>query len=244
LMSSSSSSSQQQAGDMGGDGDCPSSSSNCSAPSPPQLKLYQAFIFVTPIVFTIVLLLLFCCLYIRRRRQHMRATTQIRAQFFTRGLFSAVRSIFFPFFFPPLFYTLLLYFCVSVEIAANFNCRSKLEQNRRSSSIYNIVFKDHRNYCLMIFFLILHLHSKTKNYCLMIIFKLILHLHSNTQKKFNDFFHVDSASAFRNSLKYFHCGWGGEWVQPLEQGLNKSFRDGLPVLVYNEAFATSRDDTQ
>jgi hypothetical protein len=26
--------------------------------------------------------------------------------------------------------------------------------------------------------------------------------------------------------------------------LNKSFRDGLPVLVYNEAFATSRDDTQ
>jgi hypothetical protein len=31
---------------------------------------------------------------------------------------------------------------------------------------------------------------------------------------------------------------------PLEQGLNKSFRDGLPVLVYNEAFATSRDDTQ
>lgn len=120
MMSSSSSSSQQQAGDMGGDGDCPSSSSNCSAPSPPQLKLYQAFIFVTPIVFTIVLLLLFCCLYIRRRRQHMRATTQIRAQFFTRGLFSA----------------------------------------------------------------------------------------------------------------------------PLEQGLNKSFRDGLPVLVYNEAFATSRDDTQ
>lgn len=150
----------------------------------------------------------------------------------------------FSFFFPPLFYTLLLYFCLSVEIAANFDCRSKLEQNHRSSSIYNIVFKDHRNYCLMIFFLILHLHSKTKNYYLMIIFKLILHLHSNTQKKFNDFFHVDSASAFRNSLKYFHCGWGGEWVQPLEQGLNKSFRDGLPVLVYNEAFATSRDDTQ
>jgi hypothetical protein len=91
----------------------------------------------------------------------MRATTQIRAQFFTRGLFSAVRSIF-PLF-SPSFYTLLLYFCLSVEIAANFNCQSKLEQNHRSSSIYNIVFKDQRNYCLMIFFLILHLHSKTKN---------------------------------------------------------------------------------
>ncbi len=112
-MSSSSSSSQQQAEDMGGDGDCPSSSSNCSTPSPPQLKLYQAFIFVTPIVFTIVLLLLFCCLYIRRRRQHMRATTQIRAQFFTRGLFSAVRSIF-PFFSPPHFFTLFFSIIVSL----------------------------------------------------------------------------------------------------------------------------------
>jgi hypothetical protein len=92
-------------------------STNCPTP-PPQLKLYQAFIFVTPILFTLVLLLLCCCLYLRRR-QRIRDTTQIRAQLFTRGLFSA----------------------------------------------------------------------------------------------------------------------------HLEQGLNKSLRDGLPVLVYNEEFATSRDDT-
>ncbi|EFJ23642.1 hypothetical protein SELMODRAFT_442810 [Selaginella moellendorffii] len=61
----------------------------CTTPScAPQLKFYQAFTFATPIIFTLVLLLLFCVLYVRRR-QTARAVSQLRAQFFARGIFSA-----------------------------------------------------------------------------------------------------------------------------------------------------------
>ncbi|EFJ35296.1 hypothetical protein SELMODRAFT_438576, partial [Selaginella moellendorffii] len=61
---------------------------SCNAGTSSQLKLYQTFIFATPILFTLVLLLLFCLLYYKRRR-NARAVSQIRAQFFARGLFAA-----------------------------------------------------------------------------------------------------------------------------------------------------------
>ncbi|CAK9202282.1 unnamed protein product [Sphagnum troendelagicum] len=60
----------------------------CCATPAPQLKLYQAFIFATPALFTFVLLLLILLILIRRRRR-MRATSHTRSQFFPRGLFSA-----------------------------------------------------------------------------------------------------------------------------------------------------------
>ncbi|KAH9543910.1 hypothetical protein CY35_13G090300 [Sphagnum magellanicum] len=63
----------------------------CCATPAPQLKLYQAFIFATPALFTFVLLLLILLILIRRRRR-MRATSHARSQFFPRGLFSAQPS--------------------------------------------------------------------------------------------------------------------------------------------------------
>lgn len=61
-------------------------SSHCQPPLP-ELKLYQAFIFSIPILFTLVLLLLFYMLYLRRRRNAW-AASQIMAQYEARGFTS------------------------------------------------------------------------------------------------------------------------------------------------------------
>lgn len=65
----------------------PGCSSHCQ-PLPAELKLYQAYIFSTPILFTLVLLLLFYMLCLRRRRSTW-AGSHISARFFARGFVSA-----------------------------------------------------------------------------------------------------------------------------------------------------------
>lgn len=61
----------------------PGCSSPCQPP-PAELKLYQTFIFSTPILFTLILLLLFYMLYLRRQRTTW-AESHISARFFARG---------------------------------------------------------------------------------------------------------------------------------------------------------------
>lgn len=63
-----------------------SCSSHCQPPLP-ELKLYQAFIFSIPILFTLVLLLLFYMLYLRRRRNAW-AAAHMMVQYEARGFTS------------------------------------------------------------------------------------------------------------------------------------------------------------
>ena len=65
-----------------------SCSSHCQPPLP-ELKLYQAFIFSIPILFTLVLLLLFYMLYLRRRRNAW-AAAHMMVQYEARGFTSEV----------------------------------------------------------------------------------------------------------------------------------------------------------